>query len=432
MADEELTPAADETDNLPTTSEAASGEVVVSTQPEGLLVGGDPEAVESYLQRLTENAGYAIQVVGLDKASLGNATGLAAGAASLLGQTAKFVQLHPDSVNAVRKGQLIPGTDGFFRMTTRGADKKFVSQLQWKPTDVNPAKLMSAQMLAVQIALKTAISEVEDAVQRVESKVEEVLRLAQASRSGDVLGDRLSLERMVNYLEKHGSFSDTDWDWISSIGPGLNRTVEQLRQHALATLKTFDPSRPIQDRAEFVVNAVENQQLGETLSLLVVAEESLFQWQRLRIARVEATEPQHLQKVLEDARELLAHQMAADGELYRRAQTVLDAVARTEAIDGFRFWSVQGLTRDLPKLREDLDRFAHARRAQALEWSEIDAPTPKEALQAAADKASVVATQALGAATEGYTAVSGFLSKTTREGSKLFGKRRSRDQPDEG
>ncbi|WP_193044326.1 hypothetical protein [Mycolicibacterium baixiangningiae] len=416
MADEELTTAVDETDNLPTTSEAAPGEVVVSTQPEGLLVGGEPEAVESYLQRLTENAGYAIQTVGLDKASLGNATGLAAGAASLLGESAKFVQLHPDSVRAVRKGQLIPGTDGFFRMTTRGADKKFVSQLQWKPTDVNPAKLMSAQMLAVQ---------------RVESKVEEVLRLAQASRSGDVLGDRLSLERMVNYLEKHGAFSDTDWDWISSIGPGLNRTVEQLRQHALATLKTFDPSRPIQDRAEFVVNAVENQQLGETLSLLVVAEESLFQWQRLRIARVEATEPQHLQKVLDDARELLAHQMAADGELYRRAQTVLDAVARTEAIDGFRFWSVQGLTRDLPKLREDLDRFAHARRAQALEWSEIDAPTPKEALQAAADKASVAATQALGVATEGYTAVSNFLSKTTGEGSKLFGKRRSRGQPDE-
>lgn len=403
-------------------AELTPGEIIVSTQPEGLLVGGDPAAVESYLQRITESAGYAVQVVGLDKASLGNATSLAAGAASVLGQSAKFVQLHPESVTAIRKGQLIPGTDGFFRMMTRGADKKFVSQLQWKPTDVNPARLMSAQMLAVQIALKTAISEVEDAVQRVENKVEEVLRLAQASRSGDILGDRTSIDRMVSYLEKHGSFSDTDWDWISSIGPGLNRTVEQLRQHALATLKTFDPQRPIQDRAEFVVNAVENQQLGETLSLLVVAEESLFNWQRLRIARVEATEPEHLQKVIDDARELLAHQMAADGDLYRRAQVVLDAVARTEAIDGFRYWSVQGLSRDLPQLREDLDRFAHARRAQALEWSELSAPTPMQAVQAAAEKASETAIQALNAVSEGYTAVSNFFSKTSREGSKLFRK----------
>lgn len=423
MTDEELGPARSDHDPaLPALAESVRGEVVVSMQPEGLLVGGDPLAVESYLQRITAEAGYAVQVVGIDKAVIGNATGLAAGAASFLGQSAKFVQLHPDSVAAIRKGQLIPGTDGFFRMLTRGADKKFVSQLQWKPTNVNPARLMSVQMLAVQIALKTAISEVEDAVQRVENKVEEVLRLARASRSGDILGDRTSIERMVSYLEKHGSFSDTDWDWISSIGPGLNRTVEQLRQHALATLKTFDPQRPIQDRAEFVVNAVENEQLGETLSLLVVAEESLFKWQRLRIARVEATEPQHLEKVLDDARELLAHQMAADGELYRRAQVVLDAVARTEAIDGFRYWSVQGLSRDLPKLREDLDRFAHARRAQALDWSEISAPTPMQAVQAAAEMASETATQALNAATEGYTAVSNFFSKTSREGAKLFRK----------
>lgn len=61
MAEHELSTSSDETDNLPATS---TGEVVVSTQPEGLLVGGDPEAVESYLQRLTESAGYAVQVVG--------------------------------------------------------------------------------------------------------------------------------------------------------------------------------------------------------------------------------------------------------------------------------------------------------------------------------------------------------------------------------
>ena len=181
---------------------------------------------------------YAMQVVGVDKASLGNATGVAASAASLLGQSAKFVQLHPESVKAIDKCNLIPGTDGFHRMMVRGADNKFAKQLQWKRADVTPARLMSAQMLAVQIALKTAISEVEDAVQRVEDKVEEVLRLAQASRSGDVLGDRTSVDRMVSYLERHGSFSDADWDWISGIGPGLNRTVEQLRQHAIGTLKT--------------------------------------------------------------------------------------------------------------------------------------------------------------------------------------------------
>ena len=131
--------------------------------------------------------------------------------------------------------------------------------------------------------------------------------------------------------------------------------------------------------------------------------------------------------MLDDARELLAHQLIADGELYRRAQEVLNAVSRTEAIDGFRFWSVQGLARDLPTLREDLDRFAQARRAQAQDWNEFQAPTPIQAVQAAADRAGETATQAISAATEGYARVSDFLSKTSRSRSMAFRKRR----PDE-
>ena len=277
-------------DQLPAPREA--GDLDICVQAEGVLVAGDPTDIEAYVERIRGLAGNAVDVIGADKASLGNAAGLAAGAASFLGQSAKFVQLHPDSVKAIQKGQLIPGTDGFYRMMTRGADKKFVSQLQWKQANLTPTRMMSLQMVAVQLALRTAIAEVEQSVQRVEGKVEEVLRLAHANRAGDVLGDRVTIDRMVAYLDKHGSFSDADWDAIATIGPSLNRTVEQLRHHADRTLKSFDPTKPIQDRAEFIVRAVEGNQLGETLSLLVVAQESLYKWQRLRLARVEATQPE--------------------------------------------------------------------------------------------------------------------------------------------
>ncbi|MDF2829654.1 MAG: hypothetical protein K0R01_2937 [Mycobacterium sp.] len=414
-----------------------SGEIAVSIQAEGLLVAGDPTEVEAYVERIRGVVGHAVDVSGVDRASLGNTAGLAAGAASFLGQSAKFVQLHPDSVKAIQKGQLIPGTDGFYRMMTRGADKKFVSQLQWKSANLTPARMMSLQMVAVQLALKSAIAEVEESVRRVEGKVEEVLRLAHANRSGDVLGDRVTVDRMVVYLDRHGSFSDADWDAIAGIGPALNRTVEQLRHHADRTLKSFDPTKPIQDRAEFIVNAVDNNQLGETLSLLVVAQESLFKWQRLRIARVETTQPQHLQQVLDDARDLLARQLAEDGALFQRARDIFEAVAKTEAIDGLRFWSVGNLDRSLPALREDLDRFAKARRAQLQEWSEFKAPTAFEGASAAVDlvgdtatkgleAASGAATLALGAASEGIDRISGFFGRS-REKSKV----RRQDTPAE-
>jgi carbamoylphosphate synthase small subunit len=52
-------------------AEVQKGEVVVSVQPEGVFVGGEPEAVENYLTRIQEAAGHAVGVVGIDKASVG-------------------------------------------------------------------------------------------------------------------------------------------------------------------------------------------------------------------------------------------------------------------------------------------------------------------------------------------------------------------------
>lgn len=164
---------------LPSIIGGQRGEVIVALQPEGLLVGGDPAGVESYLSRIRQAAGHTLQVAGIDKGSLGSLGGLLAGAASLFGQAGRFVQLHPDSYQAVRQGNLIPGTDGFFRTMTRAADNKFLQQLRWKPAAVNPSQRMAVRLLGVQLALETAVAEVEAAVRRIEGKVDQILRSAQ-------------------------------------------------------------------------------------------------------------------------------------------------------------------------------------------------------------------------------------------------------------
>lgn len=394
---------------------AADGEIVVAAQPEGLLVGGDPEAVESYLTRLRESAGQATRVVGVDKAALGNATGLLAGAASILGQSGKFVQLHPDSVTAIRRDNLIPGTDGFYRMMTRGADNKFVEQLQWKKTAVNPQRLMSVQMVAVQLALKSAIAEVEDSVRRVEGKVEQVLQLAQAYRAGNVLGTNTIVARKVGYLEKHGSLPDADWDAVAGLGPALNVTVEQLRNHVTRILESLDPKLPVQGRADKLQAAVADSLIGETLSLLVVAEESLYKWQRLRLARVEASQPDHLPQVIQDARDLLKYQLDEDAKLYKLAHRVIDEVAKTNAVDGFRFNSVKALTRDRERLKVDLDAFAQARRHQVDVWTVFEAPSVRDAVDAAVELAKPTARKALAAAGQGLLSLSDLLGERAGE-----------------
>ncbi|MGO9926691.1 MAG: hypothetical protein ACLPLP_11330, partial [Mycobacterium sp.] len=187
-------------------------EVVVSFQDEALLLGGDPAAVESYLTRLRAIAGQAMRVAGIDSASLANAASGLAGLTSVLDNFGKYVQLDPDSLNALTNGDLIPGSNGFFRMTTSADDGRFLAQLQWRPAMLGPEAMVSAQMIAVQMALKSAIAQVEDAVRRVEDKVELVLEVARAHRAGDVLGNNLTISRMVDSLEKYGSLPDAYWD----------------------------------------------------------------------------------------------------------------------------------------------------------------------------------------------------------------------------
>ena len=232
---------------------------------------------------------------------------------------------------------------------------------RWRPAGLGPEAMLSAQMIAVQMALKSAVAQVEDAVRRVEDKVELVLEVARAQRAGDVLGNNLTISRMVDSLDKYGSLPDAYWDSVAALGPALNVTVEQLRNHVGRILASFDDNLPVQQRAAKLRNATNDNRLGDALSLLVVAEESLHKWQRLNLARIESMQPEQLLRAIDEARELVGHHLGEDVDIYRNATEILDRFAKSEAIDGFRFSSVRELAQRRRALRDEFDSFAQAR-----------------------------------------------------------------------
>jgi hypothetical protein len=370
-------------------------EVVVSFQDEALLLGGDPAAVESYLARLRAIAGQAMRVAGIDSASLANAASGLAGLTSVLDNFGKYVQLHPDSLNALTNGNLVPGSNGFFRMTTSADGGQFLAHLQWRPAVLGPEAMVSAQMIAVQMALKSAIAQVEDAVRRVEDRVELVLEVARAQRAGDVLGNNLTISRMVDSLEKYGSLPDAYWDSVAALGPALNVTVEQLRNHVIRILGSFDHELPVQQRAEKLRNAINDNRFGDALSLLVIAEESLHNWQRLSLARIESTQPEQLLRAIDEARELVDHHLREDVDIYRNAKEVLDRFAKSAAIDGFRFWAVRELAKQRCALRDELDNFATARQHQVATWEDFHIPSLLDAAFATIEAAGTITNRAL-------------------------------------
>ncbi|WP_231986994.1 hypothetical protein [Mycobacterium sp. E1386] len=355
----------------------ANDDVMVSLQDESLLLGGDPAAVESYLARLRATAGHAMRVAGIDSASLANAA--IAGLASFLADSGKYVQLHRDTVDALREGNLVPLSDGVFRLTTGVDAGELLAQLQWRPELLGPEVMLSAQMIAVQMALKSAVAEVEDAVRRVEDKVESVLEVARAQRAGDVLGTSLTISRMVDSLDKYGSLPDAYWESVAALGPALNVTVEQLRNHVSRILASFDHTMGVQQRAGKLRNAISENRLGDTLSLLVIAEEALHKWQRLNLARIEAKEPEQLLRAIDEARELVDHHLREDLDVYRSAKEVLDRFGKSKAVDGFRFWAVRELAKQRGALRDELDQFAKARQHQVETWEDFHIPSVLDA-----------------------------------------------------
>ena len=402
-----------------------SGEVVIALEPEGMLLGGDPDAVQSYLNRIREAAGRAVDVAEIDAGSIASAGGIAAGLVDAFGKSRQFVQFHPDSVEAIRNDKLLPGAHGYFHVMTIGVDGKFLHQLQWRPVALAPTQVLSIQMIALQIAFKAAIAEVDESIQRVEGKVDSVLKLAEAARAGEVLGHSETVERAVRYLEKYGHLPTADWEAVAGIGPELDTLIQQLRHHVSLSLRDFKAALPVQKRADLLRRALEQDLIGETLSLLVVAEVSLYRWQRLRLARIQATEPDHLQQVIQDAREFLLHQLEEDAVLYRNAQHVLDGFTRTHPLEGFRYWSVRGLARDRIKLREDLDAFAIARRNQIADWSESRPPSFMRAASAAFDVAADKAGRALKEAGSGLARVGDYLIEKPRGNEEV-----TSDKPD--
>lgn len=295
-------------------------------------------------------------------------------------QHGTFVRLAPESVDLMKKFHVIPGNPGFNRMMVADAAGKFRGQMQWQQASLAGTRALSIQLTVAVIALQTAIAETTHAVERVEGKVDAILNLAKASVIGDVVGHHQSLKRTVHTLDETGKLPSADWDSIAPLGPNLEVVVEKLRAHIRLTVEGFDAAKPVQDRASYLKKAVEDNRLGETLELLVIAEDSLYLWQRLRIERVRQTEPENLELVIATARQMLAEHLTADGELLLRGRTELAHYAAIKPLEIVRWMSSGQLKRDIVQLREDLDSFATARRSQVQGWQDHEDPGIGDAL----------------------------------------------------
>jgi hypothetical protein len=175
------------------------------------------------------------------------------------------------------------------------------------------------QTAAITLALRAAIADVQESVQRIENKLDHLTKLLRSQRLGDALGDYRTLNNLAQRVRSSRAISAADWSTVAAMGPEIGRDLEGLRTHIVTLLERDDPTNTPWGRAAEVGHVLEDEWLDETLALLAISEQNFNLWQEIRIANVRASEPRHLASTIADAGHQLAQQRAAD-------QIVLDAL----------------------------------------------------------------------------------------------------------
>ena len=211
------------------------------------------------------------------------------------------------------------------------------------------------------------------------------------------MGDRLTLEPLVEHTRKHGRITMTDWSTVGSLGAQIARDIEALRAYVHREVADLE-SRPFVRTRSSELKELTDELLRESLALLVVVEQNYMMWQEVRLAHVATHEPEALAVTIGDARAQLdsvaqAEQLLIDG-LLSAAQELL----RPTGYEGFLPLERRRLRKRGDEINELVGWFAEQRHLDAEDFV-AEYPTLRESAREArrtVEKRAKAATGAIG------------------------------------
>lgn len=147
----------------------------------------------------------------------------------------------------------------------------------------------------------------------------------------------------------NGARSKLSWD--GHLGVSVPGAIETLRRYVVAQIEVLDANAGAQARVRRLRKLVDGGQIGLMLQLLVLAEDSYYQWQRLRLERVRVVEPEHLAGVIARANEQLAADLRRDSEMVELLQARLAAYAAPRPLERLHPLAARDLRATMTSLR---------------------------------------------------------------------------------
>lgn len=326
----------------------------------GLLVRGSSQAVDTVLAELLTPAEIEAHRQVASRVADVTAAGASVAAIAVTAQE----YLRPTAASLEKLSRLGAQTDssGALRGYVRD-NGRFAGNLSFETVSFGAEQALALQTAAVTMALRTAIANVEAAVEQVEERVSDLQRRLGAREVGDVVGAYRRLDRVVAATATRGHLLDADWDAVAGAGIELDRALESMRAYVIKTVNAIDPDARLPKREAAVEGLSATDGVGGTLKLILVAEQALHLWEYLRLERVRQTDPGHVESALGEARSSLKSQRAHDERLVAAAVERIERVRTIDPLEVHHLIAIPSMEVASNRALDELEAFAEAARA---------------------------------------------------------------------
>lgn len=204
---------------------------------DGLAVVGDPEVVERFL--LAHELPSRELALGRLSAKLGTTAAAAQAASQAWAQSGRWVKLTKDSAEKVKRYGLAPtktkGTS--HAMIGRAGASKSWLQIDTRAASqlANPALLSGAAGIMAQVAMQQAMSEIGDYLERIDAKLDDVLRSQKDAALAPMVGTGFLVEEAMVIREARRRVDEVSWSKLH----GASAAIAQTQAYALRKLNAL-------------------------------------------------------------------------------------------------------------------------------------------------------------------------------------------------
>lgn len=259
----------------------ADGDITVIADSEGILLLGEMRAVDA----VVEGTGW--EALALTASALSVVGKSLQGGAEIAAAGGRWVKMTPESVGLVALlGPSISKTSGLMMGVVRGDKGRIYKHLTFEapPSLLNPTTLGSIGGVMTQLAMERAIAEINEYLERIDKKLDAILRDQKEQALADILGIALALDEAMSIRAAVGAVTETTWSKIQSGALSLSRAQALALQKLDALTEEIENADGISELEE--ATAVVHADARTWLALLAKAVQLQDQLSVIELDRV--------------------------------------------------------------------------------------------------------------------------------------------------